>query len=192
MRLQENLELDLRERVKKFQSITYPRVIRNGSSYSQTEIFTRRALSLCVWTYRRLNETNQTARLLRDVIDFLLRRYHGYCIKEKFGAHYREVGVKPDEKIDFEHVIPAAIARDLLLHGFMSITEAMNIPTCMVRRANHKKLNSNKLAKTTPDLNKFWERYSILNIQVETHRGDAVDMATWDLAKHYQYFNIQP
>ena len=182
----------LRESLENFQERVYVRTPRNQEAYAATAAYVISNLNRLVDLYHNTKNNEQTYRLIRDDIDSALRRYHGYCIKEKFGAHYREVGVKPDEKIDFEHVIPAAIARDLLLHGFMSITEAMNIPTCMVRRANHKKLNSNKLAKTTPDLNKFWERYSILNIQVETHRGDAVDMATWDLAKHYQYFNIQP
>lgn len=179
----------LLERCQEFKQIKYTRVTRNGLSYSQTEQFTRRVLKICVWTYQRLPEANQTARLIRDLIDFTLRRFQGYCIKEKFGAHYREVGLQLTDRVDFEHVIPAAIARDMLLHNLMTVDEAMNIPTCMVSRRNHKRLNK-KNASTTPDIFNFWQRYKILNIMVETHNGTPVNMNTWNLATHYQYFNI--
>jgi hypothetical protein len=185
------MKATLFERLEGFKPINYPRVERGGESYSQTEAFTRRVLRICVWAYKRLPNTNQTARLVRDVIDFTLRRYQKYCIAEKIGGHYREVGIKPGEKVDFEHVIPAAMARDLLLHDRLTITEAMNIPTCMVRKKNHKKLNSNKLAKTTPSLYNFWERYRILKIKVETHDGTAVSMDSWTLDNHYKYFNVE-
>jgi len=182
--------MNLQERIGKFRQIKYTRVVRDGQSYAQTEAFVRRVLKICMWTYQRLQSANQTARLLRDLIDFVLRRYHGYCIKEKIGAHYREVGITSKDKTDFEHVIPAAIARDMLLHGYMTVDEALNIPTCIVRRKNHKLLNSTKLASTTPDVFLFWERYKILNIQVETHQGDLVDMAQWNLETHYRYFKV--
>ena len=184
------MHTNLSERLKGFKPIKYTRVTRDGASYAQTEVFVRRALRLCLWTYKRLESANQTARLLRDVIDFVLRRYHGYCIKEKLGAHYREVGLKPNDKVDFEHVLPAALARDLLIHDRITISEALNIPTCMISRKNHKKLNSKKLASTTPDPYNFWARYKILNIKIETHDSTTVDMATWNLDSHYQYFKV--
>ena len=182
--------MNRQERIKQFRQIKYTRVVRDGQSYAQTEALVRRTLKICLWTYRRLQSANQTARLLRDLIDFMLRRYHGYCIKEKIGAHYREVGLGPKDKTDFEHVIPAAIARDMLIHGFMTVDEALNIPTCIVRRKNHKLLNSKQLASTTPDVFLFWQRYEILNIKIETHDGTLVDMKIWDLDKHYQYFKV--
>lgn len=185
------MKASLFERVGNFTPINYTRVERGGESYSQTEKFTRRALRLCVWTYKRLQNTNQTARLLRDVIDFVLRRYHKYAIAENFGGHYREVGIKPGEKTDFEHVIPAALARDLLLHDRLTVDEAMNIPTCMVRKKNHKKLNSSKLSKTTPDIFNFWNRYKILKVKIETHDGTVVNMDNWNLEQHYKYFNVE-
>jgi hypothetical protein len=184
------MHTNLSERLKGFKPIKYTRVTRDGASYAQTEVFVRRALRLCLWTYKRLESANQTARLLRDVIDFVLRRYHGYCIKEKLGAHYREVGLKPNDKVDFEHVLPAALARDLLIHDRISIDEALNVPTCMISRKKHKKLNSKKLASTTPDPYNFWTRYEILNIKIETHDSTEVDMATWNLDSHYQYFKV--
>lgn len=184
------MHTNLLERLKGFKPIKYTRVTRDGASYAQTEVFVRRALRLCLWTYKRLDSANQTARLLRDVIDFVLRRYHGYCIKEKLGAHYREVGLKSDDKVDFEHVLPAALARDLLIYDRISISEALNVPTCMISRKNHKKLNSKKLASTTPDPYNFWARYKILNINIETHDGTVVDMTIWNLDQHYQYFKV--
>lgn len=180
----------LQERLQGFKQVKYTRVKRDGASYAQTETFALRVLKICVWTYSRLQSSDQTARLLRDIIDFVLRRYHGYCIKENIGAHYRELGLKPDTKCDFEHVLPAAVARDLLLNGRITAREALNIPTCLVSKKNHKKLNSQSLASTTPDIYWFWQRYQILGIQVETHDGVAIDTVTWNLDSHYQHFGI--
>jgi hypothetical protein len=124
------------------------------------------------------------------VIDFLLRRYHGYAIKENIGAHYYETGLAHGTRTDFEHVIPAAVVRDLLLFDRMTIDEVLNVPTCRLSAAQHKKLNSTKLGSTTPDIYNFWQRYKDLDITVETHDGTPVDMATWNLGTHYQYFQI--
>jgi hypothetical protein len=131
---------------------------------------------------------DQIARLIRDVMDFLLRRYHNYAIKENIGAHYYETGLTHDVKTEFEHVIPAAVARDMLLFDRLTVDEALNIPTCRLSAKNHQKLNSTKLGSTTPDIYWFWQRYQSLNITVETHDGVAVDMATWNLDSHYQHF----
>lgn len=176
-----------------FAQVTLDKVTRGGASYAATERFIHRGLKLCVWTYRRLESMDQTARLLRDTIDFLLRRYHNYCIKENIGAHYREVGLKVKDKTDFEHVIPAAIIRELLIHGCITVDEAMNPPTCTLSRKNHKMLNSKKeSASQTPDLKYFWKRYQqTINVKIETHDGVTVDMNTWTWAKHCEYFGVK-
>lgn len=178
----------LQERVSGFAQIKPPNVKRGGASYDATYRFAQRGLKMMVWMYRRLKVEDQTARLIRDVIDFLLRRYHGYAIKENIGAHYYEKGLARGVKTEFEHVIPAAVARDLLLYGRMTVEEALNIPTCRLSAVKHKKLNSTKLGSTTPDIYWFWQRYADLGIEVETHSGDVVDMASWNLDNHYQYF----
>jgi len=165
-------------------------VKRGGASYDATYKFCVRGLKLCVWTYQRLRVEDQTARLIRDVMDFLLRRYHGYSIKENIGAHYREKGLAHGAKTDFEHIVPASVARDMLLYGRFTVDEALNIPTCKLSRAKHKKLNSTVLGSTTPDIYWFWRRYAELGIAVETHDGTQVDMATWNLDTHYNYFSI--
>ena len=180
----------LEQRLQGFKQVKYTRVKRDGSSYAQTEAFALRVLRICTWTYARLESSNQTARLIRDLIDFTLRRYHGYCIKENIGAHYRELGLKPDTKCDFEHVLPAAVARDLLLNGRITVKEALNIPTCIVSKKNHSKLNNQSMASTTPDIYWFWQRYKILGIRVETHDGIEIDTETYNLDHHYEQFKI--
>lgn len=180
----------LMERVGGFAQKKPTPVKRGGASYDATYRFCVRGLKLCVWMYRRLKVEDQTARLIRDVMDFLLRRYHGYSIKENIGAHYREKGLAHDAKTEFEHVIPASVARDLLLFDRLTVDEALNIPTCQLGRANHKKLNSTRLGSTTPDIYWFWQRYQSLGIQIETHDGTNVDMSTWNLDTHYNYFKV--
>jgi len=66
----------------------HPRVKRSGASYQQTEDFIRAELERWVSRYRELETHDQTARLIRDEIDDLLRRYHEYCIQQNQGAHY--------------------------------------------------------------------------------------------------------
>jgi len=92
-------------------------------------------------------------------------------------------------KTEFEHVIPAAVARDMLLYDRLTVDEALNIPTCRLSATKHKKLNSTKLGSTTPDIYWFWQRYQSLDITVETHDNNVVDMASWNLDTHYEYFN---
>jgi len=178
------------ERVGGFAQKKPTPVKRGGASYDATYKFCVRGLKLCIWMYRRLQVEDQTARLIRDVMDFLLRRYHGYAIKENIGAHYYEQGLPPSAKTEFEHVIPAAVARDLLLFDRLTIDEALNIPTCRLSAKNHKKLNSTKLGSTTPDIYWFWQRYQQLGVELVTHDGVAVDTATWNLDNHYSYFKV--
>jgi hypothetical protein len=178
------------ERVSGFAQKKPTPVKRGGASYDATYKFCVRGLKLCIWMYRRLKVEDQTARLIRDVMDFLLRRYHGYAIKENIGAHYYEKGLPHGTKTEFEHVIPASVARDMLLYERLTIDEALNIPTCRLSAKKHRILNSTKLVSTTPDIYNFWQRYRGLGIEVETHNGDPVDMETWNLETHVTYFKI--
>lgn len=176
------------ERVGGFAQKKPTPVKRGGASYEATYQFCKSEIERYVEQYQQLKAEDQTARLIRDMIDVLLRRYHGYSIKEKIGAHYYEK-LPHGTKTEFEHVIPAAVARDLLLFNRLTVDEALNIPTCRLSAANHKKLNSTKLGSTTPDIGQFWQRYQSLDVTVETHDGTAVDMTTWNLDTHYEYFN---
>jgi hypothetical protein len=165
-------------------------VKRGGPSYDATYRFCKSEIERMVEMYKQLAVEDQTARLIRDDIDFLLLRYHGYAIKENIGAHYFEMNLKLTTKTEFEHIIPAAVARDLLIVGRITVDEAMNIPTCRLSKSKHKTLNSTKLGSTTPDIYWFWQRYQPLGITVQTHDGVLVDMLTWNLDSHYQHFPL--
>ena len=178
------------ERVGGFAQKKPTPVKRGGASYDATQQFCKSEIERYVAMYKQLKVEDQTARLIRDMIDVLLRRYHGYSIKENIGAHYYETGLPHGTKTEFEHVIPASVARDLLLFDRLTVDEALNIPTCRLSAVKHKKLNSTKLGSTTPDIYWFWKRYQELSINVTTHDGVAVDTATWNLDSHYTYFGI--
>lgn len=174
--------------LENYQPKDHPRVNRSGLSYDQTRDFCVREIERYVEQYRALESHDQTARLMRDMIDVLLRRYHGYCIQEKQGAHYRERGLAKTVKTEFEHVIPAKVARDALLSRKMSIWDALNIPTCELSRSKHQALKKMGLAKLTPDPFWFWQRYQDLGIEIETRDGVAVDLDSWNLDQHYAHF----
>ena len=176
----------IKERVDGFVQKKPPTVKRGGPSYDATYNFCKSEIERLVAMYRQLTVEDQTARLIRDGIDVWLRRYHGYCIKENIGAHYFETGLKSSDKTEFEHVVPAAVARALLLTERITVDEALQIPTCRLSKAKHKKLNSTKLGSTTPDIYWFWQRYVSLGIAVQTHDGIAVDMLAWNLETHYE------
>lgn len=178
----------LRERVESFRLSRIDNVVRNGQSYEQSYIFTKRVLKLCVSVFKRLPDNGQTARLVRGLALWCLRQYHEYNIQGHFGAHYRQVGLKASEAKDFEHVFPVGLARDMLFFDILTVDEAMNIPTCFLSREKHKQLAKLKLGDTTPDVYLFWKRYAELDIKIETHDGTQVDMSTWSLDTHYEYF----
>ena len=120
-------------------------------------------------------------------MDNLLRRYHGYAIKENIGAHYREVGV--DANADFEHLIPAARIRDMMIAGVITIDQALNCPTVILSRTKHHALKEAGWASHTPDVWRPFQRYSqVFDGQFVTYDGRTVDTGTWTLADHYQYF----
>jgi len=171
-----------------YQGRDYPKVSRSGLSYSQTSGFCHQEIARYVTLYKGLDQHDQTARLIRDMIDMLLRRYHGYCIQENLGAHYREQDLVPDIKTDFEHVIPAKVARDCVLTDRMSVSDALNIPTCKLSKVKHQKLKQLGLAYKTPDIFWFWRRYQDLDIQVETRDGTKINMNDWNLDDHYRNF----
>lgn len=171
-----------------YQTRDYPKVARSGLSYAQTRAHCETEIARLVEDYNRLDSHDQSARLKRDMIDELLRRYHDYCIKEHLGAHYRERGLKPGVDVEFEHVIPAKVARDCVLTGRMSIWDALNVPTCDLSRAKHKELAQRKLTRSTPDVFWFWCRYRDLGIEIETRDGELVDLDTWNLDTHHDRF----
>ena len=180
----------LREQMERHVDFEPARVERNGQAYVDTYNFVREELERYLARYHELDQINQTARLLRDQIDALIRRYHEYVIEGKIKAHYREVGLKPKDAVDFEHVIPARSVRNLLIDGVWTIDQALNSPTCLIRRNQHRKLKDMKLSKHTPNKWLFWQRYAGLKLSIETYDGTAVDQSAWDFEQHCRYFNI--
>ena len=89
----------------------------------------------------------------------------------------------------FGHVIPLRSVRNMLIADFITIEQALNSPTCLIKPDANALLGANKLTKKTPNPWFFWQRYRLLSIDIETYDGTAVDIATWDLAAHYQYFS---
>lgn len=186
------MELEtLKENIRNFNYPNYGRVQRDGAAYVATDQFVRRGLKICLMLYRNIKRLDQNARLLRDTIDFLLRRYHGYAIKQQFKAHYREKNLQHNATINFEHVIPASTLTALLIQGKITTNLAMNPPTCLLSKEHHDQLEKAGLGERTPDVWLFWRRYKDLGIEIETHQGDPVDLSTWNLGDHIKYFDIK-
>ena len=176
------------ELLESYRPANYRRVVRDGNGYVQTHKIACDRIQKAVVEYNKLTATDQYARLLRDEIDFWLRRYHGYCIKDNIGAHYREKGLTQKDKVDFEHVIPAATVRDMLIQNRITVEQAMNAPTCLLRRRNHSRLKKLGLASRTPNAYRFWMRYQDLSVELETHDKIAIDQTTWTLDDHFAKF----
>lgn len=180
----------LRERMEGFQDFVPARVQRNGQAYVETYEFVSTEIERYLAMYQALEQTNQTARLIRDQLDELIRRYHDYVIAGKIVAHYRQVGCRVKKGNVFEHVIPLRTVRNMLIQGVLTANQALNAPTCLITPRKNKVLAKHKLTKSTPNAWFFWQRYSVLGMQIETYDGTAVDQTTWDFAEHCKYFNI--
>jgi hypothetical protein len=148
-----------------------------------------RNLTRLLAEYHAVKNDQQLLREMRNDIDKYLRRYHEYCIQQRNGmkAHYHEVGA--DEECDFEHLIPAAKVRDLLLAKVITVTQALNVPTVKLSRAKHVLLNEAGWSSATPDMWLQFRRYSqVFSAVFETHDGTAIDPETWTLERHFDYF----
>jgi len=173
--------------IENFVPPVYGRTPRNAESYRATYRYCSGRLAEILEIYRTSTNDQQTLRLVRDDMDNLLRRYHGYSIKENIGAHYREIGV--DRDADFEHLIPAARIRDMMIAGVITIDEALNCPTVTLSRAKHQELKEAGWASHTPDVWLPFRRYSqVFDAQFETHDGRGIDPESWTIENHYQYF----
>ena len=176
-----------RRLIESFVPPVYGRTPRNAESYRATYRYCSGRLAEILKIYRTSTNDQQTLRLVRDDMDNLLRRYHGYAIKENIGAHYREVSVDTDA--DFEHLIPAARIRDMMIAGVISIDEALNCPTVTLSRVKHHALKEAGWASHTPDVWRPFRRYSqVFEAQFVTHDGRPVDPNAWTLEDHYRYF----
>lgn len=179
----------LKESLEQFTAPVYGKTQRTPDTYRTVADHCTRQLTRLVDDYRGVKNNQQLLREIRNDIDYYLRRYHEYCIKQRDGmeAHYHEVGADADT--DFEHLIPAARIRDLLLAGTIDVVQALNAPTVKLSRAKHAELKDAGWASRTPDMWLPFQRYSqVFSAVFETHDGTSVDPDTWTLEQHFDYF----
>ena len=181
--------INLKESLDQFTAPVYGKTRRTADTYRTVADYCRRNLVRLVDDYHAVQNDQQLLREIRNDIDTYLRRYHEYCIQQRDGmkAHYHEVGA--DEDCDFEHLIPAARIRDLLLASAISVEQALNAPTVRLSRAKHMSLKEAGWASTTPDMWQPFRRYTqVFDAEYETHDGIAIDPETWTLQQHFDYF----
>lgn len=177
--------------IEEFTPVRYPKVTRSPAGNKIAEDFISQELARYLGMYAAQESMDQKSRLVRDGIDFWLRRYHGFAVNGSIGAHYREVGVNIDD-CDFEHVIPQKTIRDMLIAGVLTIEQAMNAPTCYLHRDHHKLLKQSGWDSNTPSALHFFDRYTtVFQAKFETYSGQAItDPHAWDLEKHYKFFKV--
>jgi hypothetical protein len=185
----------LKESMQNMRGKKYVNVKRNDRAYEQALSTTIDELERLVDLYQTtVAEDDMRARLLRDSIDHWIRRYHKYAIQGKIKSHYHQRGVSlAAEDCIFEHVIPASTIRDKLIAGELTITQALNVPTCRVSRKIDAALRQKGLHDTTPDGWFFFKRYQIalLDIDIETYNGQIIkNLDAWTLQNHFDFFGI--
>jgi len=179
----------LKESLEQFVAPVYGKTKRTKDTYKTVASHCSLHITRLVDEYHAVQNDQQLLREIRDDIDYYLRRYHEYCIKQRdgMGAHYWEIGA--DEDTDFEHLIPAARIRDLLLANTITVEQALNAPTVKLSRTKHAMLKEAGWASHTPDMWFPFKRYTqVFTAQYQTHDGTAIDPDTWTLEQHYEYF----
>ena len=179
----------LKESLDQFTAPVYGKTRRTADTYRTVADYCRRNLVRLVVEYHAVENDQQLLREIRNDIDTYLRRYHEYCIQQRDGmkAHYHEVDA--DEDCDFEHLIPAARIRNLLLVSSISVEQALNAPTVRLSRSKHAALKDAGWASNTPDMWLPFRRYTqVFDATYETHDGTAIDPDTWTLEQHFDYF----
>ena len=180
----------LKESLENFTVPNYGKTLRSPATYQTVAEYRTRNLLRLVQEYHEVKNDQQLLREIRNDIDYNLRRYHEYCIKQRDGmqAHYYEVGAAED--CDFEHLIPAARIRDLLLADIITVQQALNAPTARLSRAKHALLKDAGWAAHTPNMWLPFLRYSnVFTADFQTYDGTFIDLNTWTLEQHYIYFN---
>jgi hypothetical protein len=182
--------MTLQESITNFREPVYVRVQRSAETYNATATYVQRRLSELVNEYHNNKNDQQTLRLIRDDIDNALRRYHEYCIKQNFGAHYIDPELVGNGI--FEHMVPNSTVRDMLIHGVITAGQACNMPTCKLSKVKDDLLREKGWASRTPDIYNFWIRYTnCFDTQgFATYDGTDVDTGEWTLEKHFSYFNV--
>ena len=173
-----------------FRKNAYKKVQRNDYSYRQTDDFTVGELTRLLEMYQSKIEEDQEARLIRDSMDHHIRRYHGYAIEGKINGHYRQIGVDESNCV-FEHVIPATNVLAMLIEGHLTITQALNTPTCLIKKEDDVILRKSGLGSSSPDNWNFFKRYSVLDSKFRTYNGHMIEnLDNFTLEDHFKLFGI--
>jgi hypothetical protein len=182
--------MKLKEHLDKFTKANYIKVKRSQDTHAESLNIAVAELDRLVKLYKS-EHTPQSARLLRDSMDHWIRRYHSYVIQGGIGAHYSQVDVDLKNCI-FEHVIPAAKVRDMLIQGVLTTAQALNTPTCFISKKNDQLLREHKRVSSSPDYWQFFTRYDVFNNneKFQTHNGQAISISTWTLQDHFTLFGI--
>lgn len=185
----------LQESMQNLRGKRYTKVKRNEKSYQQCEESTIEELERLLDLYRNnVVEEDMQARLWRDRIDNAIRRYQEYAIQGRIKSHYNQRGVSLAAKdVTFEHVIPQRVIRDKLIDGEITISQAINMPTCRVSKTVDQALRDHSLHDSTPDGWIYFKRYQIVapDIEIETYNGRLIDnLSTWTLQDHFDFFGV--
>jgi hypothetical protein len=181
--------MNLQESLNQFIAPIYGKTRRSIDTYRTVDSHCEKRIKAIVDEYRETKNNQQLLREIRNDIDYYLRRYHEYCIKQRngVGAHYHEQDIL--EKTDFEHLIPAARIRDLLLSDSITIEQALNAPTVLLSRSKHQMLKDAGWASQTPNMWLPFQRYvQVFSAKFQTYDGTEINPNDWTLEKHYQYF----
>jgi len=181
--------MNLKESLDSFITPVYGKTQRSPDTYRTVAQHCSSHIARLIDEYQAVHNDQQLLRELRNDIDYYLRRYHEYCIQQRDGmkAHYHEVGA--DDECDFEHLIPAARIRDLLLSRKITVQQALNAPTVRLSRSKHRALKDAGWASSTPNMWLPFQRYTqVFDAKFTTFDGTDIDPLTWTLEKHYNYF----
>lgn len=180
----------LQEAVSNFTTPKYPKVQRTPESFAAKTAITEEQLAHLQARYNSL-QPHEDRRLLRDAIDYWLRRYQGYAIEAAHGAHYITSEALAQGSKYFEHVIPLCRGRDMLIGQQLTPIQAMYIPTCFITKEQNDALNKAGRGAHSDDYWRFFSRYDCFTDTIMTHTGSLIDPASWTLADHYQHFKVK-
>jgi hypothetical protein len=185
----------LHESINDWREPVHVRIKRSDATYRATENYVTANLKRLIELYNTTKNDEQTYRLIRDDIDNALRRYHGYCIKERIGAHYMQKIIDPKDPKTyvFEHMVPNSTVREMLIAEIITPVQACNMPTCLISRDDDVILKEKGWNSKTPDAYSFWKRYEYcfpVTDQFETWDGQPVNPQQ-TLEEHFEYFGIK-
>lgn len=181
--------MSLEKSLREFITPVYSQIRQSQDSFKTVSVYCSNKIEGLLFDYNKVTNNQQLLREIRIEIDNFLRRHHKFCIKNRNGisAHYIEVG--SDEKCDFEHLIPAARLRDLLIARVITIEQALNAPTVQLSKSKHIQLNEAGWGSQTPDMWLPFIRYSnIFDAKFQTYDGTDINPNTWTLENHFNYF----